>query len=67
MKVIDTSGCKYLGKLQDDQIRYKEMKEKLEGEYLRTMNKPPTLDTGQYFMILRHLACFLKVMFLKIM
>ena len=30
MKEIDTTGYKYLGILQDDQIRHREMKEKLE-------------------------------------
>ena len=39
MKEIDTAGYKYLGIIQDDQIRHREMKEKLEEEYLRRVKK----------------------------
>ena len=39
MKEIESSGYKYLGMLQDDMIRHKEMKEKLEEEYIRRVKK----------------------------
>ena len=39
MKQIEKAGYKYLGIIQDDQIRHKEMKEKVEAEYLRRVKK----------------------------
>ena len=39
MKQIEVTGYKYLGIVQDDQIRHKEMKEKLEAEYTRRVKK----------------------------
>ena len=39
MKQIEKDGYKYLGMIQDDQIRHKEMKLKLETEYLRRVKK----------------------------
>ena len=39
MKETDTAGYKYLGKLHDDQISHRQLKEKLEEEYLRKVKK----------------------------
>ena len=39
MKETDTAGYEYLGIIKDDQISHREMKEKLEEEYLRRVKK----------------------------
>ena len=39
MKETDTAAYKYLVILQDDQIRYRVMKEKMEEEYLKRVKK----------------------------
>ena len=39
MKQIDRTGYKYLGFVQDDQIKHKEMKDKVEMEYNRRVKK----------------------------
>ena len=38
-KKNDTNGYKFLSILQDDQVRHREMKEKLEEEYLKREEK----------------------------
>ena len=39
MKQIERDEYKYLGMVQDDQIRHKEMKDKVEAEYVRRVKK----------------------------
>ena len=39
MKEIDTARCKYLGRLQHDLIRHRDVKQKLEEEYARRVRK----------------------------
>ena len=39
MNKISKAGYKYLGILQDDQIRHRETKEKLQEEYVRRVKK----------------------------